>query len=185
MIRVMNSLRLNAAWFLGCALLSLPLAASAQSPGSVTARSCRQFTQQFYDWYVPFTRKGLSGPAWDLVLQRRANSLSPQLYEALKNDSASQAKGELVGLDYDPFLNTQEPAVHYETGAISWVNGKCTVEVWRSSKNETAEKSDKPALVAELEQHNQRWRFTDFIYPTENTDLLKQLEQLKKARTQP
>jgi len=171
----------------GCALLSLPLLTSAQSSESITELSCQQFTQQFYDWYVPFAQKGVNGPAWGLVLQRKASYLGPQLYEALREDTGAQAKakGELVGLDYDPFLATQDPGNRYETRAVSWAKGKCTVEVWRSSSRATADKTDKPAVVAELEQHNKTWRFTDFVYPSENTDLLKQLQQLKKARTQP
>jgi Protein of unknown function (DUF3828) len=148
------------------------------------ARSCRQFTQSFYDWYVPFTQKDASGPAWCIALERKASAFSRRLLQALKQDCDAQvrAKGELVGLDYDPFLSTQDPADHYEARKTVWANGKCSVEVWRASPTDTAAKSDKPAVVAELNQNNQRWCFSDFVDPDLNTDLLNELQQLKKAR---
>ena len=184
----MNGFRVTAIWAaLWCALVNPPSTASAQSSDELSvALSCRQFTQQFYDWYVPFTQKHANGPAWNLALQRRASAFSPQLFQALKQDSEAQtkAKGEIAGIDYDPFLNTQDSADHYEARKTTWANGRCSVEVWRASPKDTAAKSEKPAVLAELEQQNQRWRFLDSIYPSEDTDLLKQLQQLKKARSE-
>jgi len=65
---------------------------------------------------------------------------------------------------------------------LHWTEGKCSVEVWRSSPTDAVAKSDKPAVMAELNRTNQRWRFSDFVYPDLKTDVLNELEQTKKAR---
>ncbi len=181
----MNRYRQIACW----AALCVGIASSCKpslaqiSPESLMAGSCRLFTQHFYDWYAPLTQKNLSRPAWNLALQRKANTFSPELFRALKQDSDAQARAtEIVGLDYDPFLNSQDPADHYQARQVTWKDGRCSVELWRASPTDTAAKSGKPDVVAELDQQNQGWRFLNFYYPSEKTNLLKQLQQLKQAR---
>jgi hypothetical protein len=49
----------------GWCCLVIVISASAQgAPQQQDAPSCRQFSQEFYDWYVPFTQKTLHMPAW-------------------------------------------------------------------------------------------------------------------------
>ncbi len=158
-----------------------PAQAAPQSPES---SSCQRFAQQFYDWYVPFTQKRLHMPASNVALQRRAVVFSPQLLHALRIDSEAQAraKGELVGLDFDPFLGSQDPADHYEARQATVKNGTCSVGVWRASSTDTAEKMDKPEAVAELKQQNGGWRFVNFTYPIGGPDLLQLLANLRQER---
>jgi len=113
--------------------------------------------------------------------------LQPKLLQALRADDEAQAKaqGEIVGLDFDPFAGSQDPADHYEARKLTLEGNKCSVEVWRASPRDTAEKSDKPDVVAELEGQNGHWRFANFRYPQLNTDLLKVLASLAKERSQP
>jgi hypothetical protein len=74
--------------------------------------------QEFYNWYAPITLNSRTR-AWDLALERRSSVLTRELAQLLRADSAAQAKcKELVGLDFDPFLASQDPASHYEVGAI-------------------------------------------------------------------
>jgi hypothetical protein len=158
-----------------------PAQAAPQSPES---SSCQQFAQQFYDWYVPFTQKRLHMPASDVALQRKAVVFSPQLLRALRIDSEAQAraKGELVGLDFDPFLGSQDPADHYEARQATVKNGTCSVGVWRASPTDTAEKMDRPEAVAELKQQNGGWQFVNFTYSVGGPDLLHQLANLRQER---
>src|SRR5579872_7505605 len=90
----------------------------AIAPGFSTAQvtstpdqsaSCRRFAQAFYDWYVPLLQKQSNGPTSDIALRRKAEMFGPNLLRALKLDSAAQAraKGELVGIDFDPFVGGQ------------------------------------------------------------------------------
>lgn len=158
--------------------------AAGQEQPYPDASSCRKFSQDFYDWYVPFTQKELHIPAWNVALQRKSAVFSPVLLQALKEDSQaqSQAKGELVGLDFDPFVGSQDPADHYEVRNANLERTKCSVEVWRNSPSDRAEKSSKPDALAELVLQNGHWRFTNFRYPQMNADLRNVLAALAKDR---
>lgn len=101
--------------------LTMPYSVPSQSKPSVeTQRSAQVFVQGFYDWYIPIAQKNDSGPAFNVVLKNRAYLLSPELFRALEKDSEASAKStDLVGLDFDPFLNSQDPGDpgdHYEVG---------------------------------------------------------------------
>jgi len=101
------------------------------------------------------------------------------------NEAQERAKGELVGLDFDPFVGSQDPADHYEAGKSHLEGNRCSVEVWSASRNDAAEKSDKPDVVAVLAQESGRWRFVNFKYPQLNSDLLSELAELAKERSKP
>lgn len=165
-------------------LLLFGLCPALAAPQSPERSSCQRFAQRFYDWYVPYTQKRLHIPASNVALQRRAIAFSPQLLHALKIDSEAQAqaKGELVGLDFDPFLGSQDPADHYEARHATVKNGTCSVGVWRASPTDTAARMDGPEAVAELKQQNGGWRFVNFTYPVGGSDLLHLLANLRQER---
>ncbi len=152
--------------------------------GAEESAACRQFAQSFYEWYAPLTQKEGGDSASDIVLQRKAAVLSDDLFKALKADSDAQtaAKGDLVGIDFDPFVSSQDPADHYEARAAKWTGGRCLVEVWRASPNDRVEKTGKPAVIAELARENGQWRFLNLRYPGLNTDLVSVLSQLREDR---
>jgi hypothetical protein len=110
--------------------------------------------------------------------------LYANLFKALKADSdaQAQAKGELVGIDFDPFVGSQDPADHYEAREAKWSSGRCSVEMWRASPTDTAEKTGKPDVIAELAQEEGRWRFINFRYPLLGGDLLGALAELREDR---
>jgi len=145
-------------------------------------QSCREFAQSFYDWYAPATQ--VPGASAEIVTQRRAELLSPALLRALNADFAAQARanGELVGLDFDPFVGSQDPADHYAARGTKLNGSDCLVEVWRDSPNDTAAKSNQPDVVAELATASGRWKFVNFRYPAVNADLLSTLERLRQDR---
>jgi hypothetical protein len=164
--------------------LALPYALNAQAKDAQkTPASLRGFVQGFYDWYVPKALGDNAGPAWDLVLRSRSSDLSPQLVQALREDLTAQAKakGEIVGLDFDPFLNSQDPGERYEVGTITPKDGGYRVEihgVWSGKKHE------KTDVVAVVVQKNGRWLFVNFDYP-EGRDLLAVLKSLRESRQKP
>ncbi len=84
-----------------------------------------------------------------------------------------------MGLDFDPFLATQEPEDRYQVGKATARNGRCRVEVFglRNGKGVRP----KPDVVPELERSGQRWRFVNFHYP-EGEDLLGVLKRLAEER---
>jgi hypothetical protein len=128
-------------------------------------KSCRNFVQSFYDWYV-------KRPESSRALKYRSSAFSPELFRRLKEDDEAQAKvpGDIVGMDFDPFLNGQDPGDHYVVGLIK-VKGEdtCWVEIHRAWSSSM--KSKEPYVAAGLVNSVGRWHFVNFYYPSgENSD---------------
>jgi hypothetical protein len=132
----------------------------------------------FYTWYVP--KHGVED-----VLKYRRSALSPELYRALKEDLAASAKNsdEVVGLDFDPFLNAQDVAERYVIGKVTANADTFLIEIygiWSGKKNE------KPEVVAEVARKAGQCFFVNFHYGKtelpENENLLSVLKGLKKER---
>jgi hypothetical protein len=171
------------------AILAFPClpTAKGKTNSNKGVESVRSFVDEFYRWYVPKTLKPQSGPAWNLILKYRSTSLSPDLLQALKEDSDAQAKasGVIVGLDFDPFLNTQDPCEHYEVGEIvqkEQIYQASVLGVCSGKKNE------KPDVIAQVEKRNGRWIFVNFAYPNlekeypNSANLLETLKALREER---
>ena len=162
--------------------------ARAQESGSRSPdmqKSCRDFVQVFYDWYVPKALKESEVPASDLALKYKAALFSPELRQALGEDSQAQAKakGEIVGLDFDPFLNTQDPSERYVLGNVSVKDERCSVEVHSVT---SGKKSAKAAVVPELLFKGGHWMFVNFHYGkgkrSQDENLLSTLRRFRQLR---
>jgi hypothetical protein len=168
--------------FLLAAASSIPAQSkSAQSPAQSpqdAERSCRTFVQGFYSWYVP--KHGLED-----VLKYRRSAISPELYSALKEDLAASAKNkdEVVGLDFDPFLNAQDTAERYVIGKVTAKGATFWVDIYGIW---SGKKSDKPDVVAEVACKEGKCLFVNFHYGKtelpENENLQSVLKALKKER---
>lgn len=126
--------------------------------------SLRGFVQNFYDWYVPKALKAKApGPAWAIAVKDKKSAFTPQLSQALKDDSDAQDKspGEIVGLDFDPFLNSQDPAHHYQVGDVVLKGETYWINIHRVSG---AKKRVKPDIVAELMYKDGNCMFVNFHY---------------------
>lgn len=146
------------------------------SPKTESA-SVRKFVQSFYDWYTP---RALKTDAEPLALKVKAAMFTPELRRALQEDrvASSKNKDEIVGLDFDPFLASQDP---YPTYTV--VNVEKRGKSWLASVagSSPTDKTTLPSVVAEVARYKQGWRFTNFIY-SEESNLLDTLRQLKKDR---
>ncbi len=131
--------------------------AYAQAPANQQS-SCRQYVQGFYNWYQKQT-----GDPSAKALQNKHYSFSPELANKLREDRAASAKSpdEIVGLDFDPFLNSQELAQRYEVGKISQKGGHYLAEVYGIMNGK---KSAKPDVVPELVSKSGAWQFVNFHY---------------------
>jgi len=163
-------------------ILSL-LAFLAWSAGAATlhaADSPAKFVQDFYNWYVPLTTHDPHETASDVALKKRSADFSPELSKALKEDSAAAAKnpGEIVGIDWDPFLNSQETVDRCEVGKVTEKNGAFRVEVYDFLDGK---KDKKPQIIAEVKSVNGHWVFVNFWNPDKG-NLLDELRQLAKSR---
>ena len=163
-------------------LLLLLALAALQAQAAKPEDAVRKFAQDFYGWYVPIAVKDNKEPASDIAIKQRPSSFSPQLLEALRDDAEAQAKaiGELVGLDFDPFLNSQDPSNHFVIGQINLKNDGYWVDIHTSKPGKA---HAKPDVIAVVNQSGGHWFFTNFRFP-DGGDLLKTLQLLKQEREQ-
>lgn len=169
-------------WF---ALIISASSLAQQSQKSQATLNCQRFTQEFFDWYTPFTQNDSDGPALDIAIKDKAGVFSPELLRALRGDAEAQARtpGEIVGIDFDPFVGSQDPADHYAVRHVSVKGNTCSAEVWRDSPSDTrTPKPQIPDSIAELVEQAGRWKFVNFRYPDFKTDLLRVLASLRKER---
>lgn len=131
-------------------------------PASTDA--AKNFVQDFYDWYVPLSAKS-DGTQPDMVaLNQKGQSFDHELGRALRADLARQARtpGEIVGIDFDPFLNAQDLTGQYVAGAVHPIHGRFRVDVW---SRDVTNGPDKVVVIAEVVRRHGTWQFTNFYYP--------------------
>ncbi len=141
--------------------------ALAQSPTEINA--VRQFTQRFYDWYVPIANGEGSTPSDVVAIRSKREDFTEPLRKALAADEAAQAKAkEIVGLDFDPFLNSQDPDKQYKVGKVTSRGGKVfEVEVFGVENGKLA---SKPSVTAEVIKENGKFRFANFHFGNGGSD---------------
>lgn len=150
-------------------------------------QSCRSFLQKFYDWYVPTALDAIASKEspFDLALKDRSSAFSSELVHALKADSDAQAKaaGEIVGIDFDPFLSNQDPCERYVVGNIARREDSYWAEVYGIC---AGKKHAKPDVVPELKFKDGEWIFLNFHYRknklSEDVNLLSILKRLREDR---
>ena len=153
---------------------SLLLWATAPSPlqGQATptedlSDSAQHFVQEFYDWYIPGLLKSF-GTKKSFSWQERASDFDQRLFRALKEDDDAQAKvpGEIVGLDWDPFVANQDPCEHNTTRKVRKNGEVYLVDVLNLCNGQEDEKVH---VVAEVVRQNGHWVFVNFRYPAEKS----------------
>lgn len=169
-----------------CALLVVSLCspkANGTNDGKA-AETVKDFVQEFYNWYVPIALSDNAVPASDVALKQRRTAFSLMLFRALKADSEAQAKakGYVVGIDFDPFLASQDPCEHYEVGRVSQKGNGYWVDIYGVC---SGKRNEKPDVIAEVARHDDSWAFTNFLYPTIHRDLLGTLRTLRAERQKP
>lgn len=163
------------------ALVAIP---SAQAQSALSAKG---FVQSFYTWYIPQMTKNVPVPSDQRILKERASSFSPTLLAMLKEDLAASAKvtDEIVGLDFDPYINGQDTPTRYLAGKVIPKDKCYWVEVFDLS---SGKKGKDPAVIPEVKFVKGQWIFTNFHYPKthipENENLIRILKALKASRLQ-
>ena len=163
------------------ALVMVAFSLMAQTKGPQYAdNSPRGFVEGFYSWYVPRALNQDTTSGWRETLRLMRADISPQLAKLLEEDSAAQSKcKDLVSLDFDPFLYTQEPAEHYETASIVQTKTAYRANIYRL---EAGPRAQKPDIIAEFTQKDGHWFFVNFIYPG-GSDLLTVLKSRPRCTT--
>jgi hypothetical protein len=160
------------------ALLSSHLAPLGGSADS--AKIARDVVARFYAWYVPLA---MHTPGADMRALRDSRwHFDPALVNALRADSAAAAQSpdEIVGLDMDPFLNSQDPCDRYSPIAVRRQNGSYFVAVRGSGGCAAHTEAD---VTVRLVFQGANAVFLNFVYSSKpKDDLLSLLASLAASR---
>jgi len=161
-------------------LLGLACNRSGPTPDAELA-SAAQFVRTFYAWYVPAAQ---AGTGLQSAMRDSTALFTPSLVRALEADGEAQAKNpdEVVGLDGDPFLDAQDFCPPYQVGSARRDAGAVLVELRGNCPGRT---DSMPDVLAEVHGSAGAWVFTNFRYPTRDSDLMKDLDELRRARETP
>jgi hypothetical protein len=175
---------------LGLLLIVAPAGAWAAPPADVSEASARSFVQGFYDWYlgkVLGASKAKSATDFGFIdaVRQRPGWFSPELKRLLEEDiaAASRCKGDIVGLDWDPFLETQDPAPTYTAGKVEKTAKGFRVSV--DFHNKTFGGARNPAAQADVVFVDGHWLFADFVEeptdPKERQGLVALLKSFERS----
>lgn len=152
----------------------------ANRKSKTTEESCREFVQQFYNWYV---HKADTNRALKF---NGGTHFSANLAKQLKLDEAESKKNpnEVTGLDFDPFLNAQDLPGAYEATKVTPKGSNYIVDVYGL---EGGKKPARVTVMPELTFRNGNWVFINFHYfdessPKKVDDLLSILKSLREER---
>jgi len=153
------------------ALCTIALPALAQTSGAAAAKKTpRHFVQEFYDWYTPVAQREKGVPGWEIAIKDRRSAFSRELVTELKEDFEVQSNcKEIVGIDFDPFLNNQDPAQRYEVAEIRQDGRIFRADVYGV---QSGERGKKPDVIAEFIEKAGHFNFVNFHYPESDTNLL-------------
>jgi|SRR5579859_705588 len=177
--------------FLSLALFASSLYAQ-QSSAVMTIESCQKFTGDFYQWYGALLQKELHEDTSSYAIKHRPQLFSAALLKLLRDDlkAAEKNPGEIVGLDFDPFVNSQDPMPRYSARKAAIKSDSCMVEVFGTDPSHKKQWADrdpkKPDVTAELKFIEKKWVFVNFHYGSESgkdgENLIAILHTLQKER---
>jgi hypothetical protein len=153
---------------------------NASAAQSNSRQGCRKFVQHCYDWYVPIALKESNENAANVALRLKPDAFAPSLRLLLQRDLNAQSKAtEIVGVDYDPILATQDASERFVIEGEEMRGSRCLVTV---NGIEAGVKREK--VVAEAGFSDGKWRFVNFHYGSGNKrwNLIQNLKDLEAAR---
>lgn len=134
-----------------------------KTPADQKLLSCQDFVTGFYDWYVPIVLNERSTPASTVAVAQKGDAFAPELKSLLEAELKIHAKQKdlIEGLDFDPFLYSQDPVSEYKVGKSVLSGDKCSVEVIGVSHGKV---NTKPNVILDLEFKAGKWFFVNFHY---------------------
>lgn len=174
---------------LGFVALALVQALPAQADD--LKKSCRDYVQGFYNFYLVDSCKDNEKTPCDIrVFNNKKYSFSPELQRLLRADYAAQAKvsDEIVGLDFDPYMASQEAPKKYiaDPAKPGRKANSYMVAVYDMTEGK---RPARPAVTPELSYENGKWVFTNFHYGKgadgSDDNLIAALKGLAESRRHP
>jgi hypothetical protein len=172
-----------------CALVLSTPWLQAQQSAQDSEKSCLHFAQTFYGWYVAEVFKEFrasDGKApWHAALKYEGNPFSAELTRALvRSDAEAKADGDPV-LDFDPILNSQDPAERYVVRTVTRKKGRYWAEIYGVWSRPAPEEDKRPQVIAEMIFKDNHWQFVNFHYPDNTNPSNESLLSILKYRYRP
>jgi hypothetical protein len=170
---IFNSYQLTA-----MALAAAASLASAQAETRSERDSVHRAVQAFYNWYTP---RAASPRGLDMVMRAATHgplAFDPELVKWLRIDSTARArtKGEVSGLDGDPYLNAQDPCDRYTVQSVRSQGSGFLVDILGHGGCAVHKQPDVIVVVGRV---GGRWIVRDFLDPSRhNEGLLPLLRRL-------
>lgn len=157
-------------------LLALPLLVACgrgESRQTDHDDDAAKFVSGVYAAYLPRSERSGIG-ALDSLMHEQPQWFSDSLRAGWQRDVSRRREnpGEIVGLDFDPLLASQDPCEDYETGSVTHVDSLIRVDIHAVCQGV---RSADAVLVAEVVLRDTQWQFTNFIYQPSVGDLLRLL----------
>lgn len=152
----------------------IPAPACGMGDGSASA-----FVTRFYERYLDAARADPSAMPWVARLMDDGDCFGEALGQALRADVRAQAgaSGEIVGIDFDPFLASQDPE-GYRLGSVQCTEERCRVEL---SMDSGGRKSAIDPVFILVDKRDGQWRIVDVEY-SDRSRLLQVLTALARVR---
>ncbi|HEX4684640.1 MAG TPA: DUF3828 domain-containing protein [Gemmatimonadaceae bacterium] len=148
----------------------------ATTPRVDSAAAVRRFIQQFYDWYTPFVAAGPKYPAWFRILTYSERYLAEPLASALRADSTEQGVNldSREVIDFDPFLESQDPCPLYEATDVHSDRHDYRVTVRPICPNPISQGWQTSKPVVSVVAEGGQWKIAN-VYYKEKGDLMSML----------
>ena len=163
-----------------CLCLTFCIPLSGQDiPKKDINKSCRQFVEAFYTWYLEIASRNNGLPDSDIALKDRPYLFSSELLLRLREESEVQnrAGSDLVNLDINPFSGPDGIGARFGVEKITTKVDRCWAEVH-------FDEYKIPGVMPELAVRDGRWIFVNFYYPSPSNlkaaDLLSELKAFRK-----
>lgn len=160
-------------WFISVRRVPANVVAQRQREEMTAGDSvAQQFTQRFYSWYE-------KDSPYETTVRDSGRYFAPSLLAALRADlAASKANSEeIVGLDWDPFLASQDPCPPYRAGATTH-----RADTVRIAIRAACGDSSRPAVIADIVFISGTPVFSDFEHGDERGRLTSDLRELQASR---
>ncbi|MES2426843.1 MAG: hypothetical protein V4560_07695 [Bacteroidota bacterium] len=174
---------------IGLIMLSIVMSLNVRAQSSPNDKTIvKAFVQKFYDWYVPLYNA--EKVSYVGAINKEPAYFDFKLIHVIIRDYKEQpdGAGEILGLDFDPFLGAQDTGWDYQAGNVNQTGKKFLVDIHGASTGKSKKEilAAKVHLIAEVQKTEGQWKFTNFIYPDTKypIDLLTLLTNLRKDRNE-
>lgn len=172
-----------------CVFVLGALSLQAQRNSKASEQSCFRFVQDFYNWYAANVFKDFKAKnrwvPWRAAMKYKGNPFSSELTKALIDSDAEAETDRDPVLDFDPILNSQDPANRYMVRSVTLKDGHYWANIYGVWRRPVPDQGGEPQVVAEISFESGRWLFVNFHYPNSTNPDNENLLSILRYQYQP